>query len=56
MKPPARNDPPPLPPPDITLARPLDPCAVASHTLRKHSTCVARPAATATQASITEPS
>ena len=40
----------------ITAARPLLPCALPSKTLRKHSTCVARPDATARHASITAPS
>src|SRR3954451_23624130 len=55
MNPPARNDPPP-PAPIVTLARPLSPCADASHTVRKQRTWLAYPAATAAQAVITEPS
>ena len=48
--------PPPSPTPPPIGARPPLPCAVASHTDRKQSTCFARPQATARQASITEPS
>src|SRR3954454_5945674 len=55
VKPVALND--PLPPaPDCTAARPLSPCALPSQTLRKQSTWVARPAATARHALITDPS
>src|SRR5262245_31287494 len=44
------------PPPGITPARPLPPCALPSHTLRKQTTCVAMPQAIAMIAFITEPS
>ena len=55
MKPPARKLPPP-PPPGMTADRPCFPWALPSYTLRKHSTWVASPAATARHASITDPS
>ena len=45
-----------LPPPGITAARPPSPCALPSNTLRKQSTCLARPNATAIAPSITAPS
>ena len=47
---------PPPPPPGITAERPLSPCALPSYTLRKHSTWLARPDATARHALITDPS
>src|SRR5919198_3769962 len=58
VKPPARGmpPPPPPPPPGIVDARPLEPCALPSNTLRKHTTCVASPVATAAHALITDPS
>src|SRR5947209_4823004 len=46
----------PAPPPGMTAARPLLPCALPSHTERKHSTWFARPAPTAIHALMTEPS
>ena len=48
--------PPGLPPPGITAARPLSPCALPSNTLRKQRTCLASPAETARHASMTAPS
>src|SRR4029079_13063179 len=43
-------------PPGITAARPPAPCALPSNTLRKHSTCLANPNATAIAPSTTAPS
>src|SRR4051812_36083050 len=56
MNPAALNPAPPPPPPGVTAERPLSPCAEPSHTDRKHNTWLAKPAATARHALITEPS
>ncbi len=59
MNPPTRGRPPrelPPPIPGMTAARPLSPCAVPSHTVRKHRTWLATPADTAMHAFTTDPS
>src|SRR5262245_39805070 len=55
MKPLTLNPPPP-PPPGITAERPCSPCALPSHTVRKQTTWLHRPAPTASTAFMTDPS